>query len=795
MQITHPRALYLGLSLTLLATLLIEVVNTRLLSVLTWYHLSFLAISVAMLGAASGAVLVFTNTKLFDPARSAADLLRWSTAFAVALPLSHLLNLVIPVPSGSTWGPMDVIAMAAVVGVLTVPFVCSGIVVTLALTRTSAPPATLYGFDLLGAATGTILAVALLNVWNITSVALVASAAAWASAAMFRRAAGRRVSGAMALAAAALLVLAGVNGSKEWLQVLYPKNRQVWSVPVARSLWNSHSHILVLQPMRMPAYYWGPDIHAAGFTANHAFFLVDGEAGSPMTEWDGRRESLDWVSHDVTALPHHLRRGHAGVIGVGGGRDILAAIWGGSTRVTGIEINSRILDVLTGSHLSFTRIANHEGVELVHDEARSYLSRHDVKFDVLQMSLVDTWAATGAGAFTLSENGLYTVEGWHLFLDRLAPHGIFSVSRWFAEETPTETRRLLALAVAALLEKGIDRPADHMVLAARANVATLLMTVDPFPDEDLQAIRAIAAQHGLSLLAMPSAEPHRDLAGIVRSRSRAELDAVTADERLDFSPPDDSRPFFFNMLRPMAWLRGDVPIASVGAIAGNLRATSTLMVLLGVTSGFVLLTILVPLAVSGRPRMSWPAFISALLYFTAIGTGFMLTQVAFLQRFSVYLGHPTYTFAGVLFTMILFAGLGSFASGFLAGPRERLFLLIPATIAAWLIVLGLALPRVLHETFHLSTPLRLAIVMAASAPLSFLLGFCYPFGARQVARLDTRAVAWMWGTNGAAGVLASVVAIVISIWMGIEVNFFIAAFCYACLAALAAVLRAQPSTG
>jgi hypothetical protein len=794
-QITNRSALYLGLSFTLLATLLIEVVNTRLLSVLTWYHLSFLAISVAMLGSASGAVLVFTNTRLFDPERSATDLTRWSTAFAVALPLSHVFNLVIPVPSGNTWGPMDVVAMAVVIGVLTVPFVCSGIVVTLALTRTSAPPGTLYGFDLLGAATGTILAVALLNVWNVTSVALVASAAACASAAMFRAAAGRRPSGAMALAIAGLLLVAAVNGSREWLQVLYPKNRQVWSMPVARSLWNSHSHILVLQPMRMPAYYWGPDVHAAGFSANHAFFLVDGEAGSPMTEWNGRRESLDWVSHDVTALPHHLRRGHAGVIGVGGGRDILAAIWGGSTRVTGIEINSRILDVLTGSHLRFTKIANHEGVELVHDEARSYLSRHELKFDVLQMSLVDTWAATGAGAFTLSENGLYTVEGWQVFLERLAPRGIFSVSRWFAQETPTETRRLLALAVAALIEKGVNRPSDHLVLATRANVATLLVSMDRFSPEDLRAIEGLAGEHGLSLLAIPSAEPHTALAGIVRSRSREELDAVTRDDRLDFSPPDDSRPFFFNMLRPMAWLRGDAPIAAGGAIAGNLRATSTLMVLLGVTSGFVLLTILVPLAISGRPRMSGPAFISALLYFAAIGAGFMLTQVAFLQRFSVYLGHPTYTFAGVLFTMILFAGLGSFASGLLTGPRERLFLFIPGIIAAWLIVLGLALPRVLLETFHLSTPLRLAIVMAASAPLSFLLGFCYPFGARQVARLDTRAVAWMWGTNGAAGVLASVVAIVISIWTGIEVNFFIAAFCYACLTALAAFLRAQPSAG
>jgi hypothetical protein len=788
------RWLYLALSLTLVATLLLEVVDSRLLSVLTWYHLSFLAISVAMLGAASGAVLVFTARSWFDPSHAERDLARWSLAFAAAVLASHLLNLVIPVPRGGSWTPMEITALAVVVAVLTVPFFFSGIVVTLALTRTGAPAGTLYGFDLLGAATGTLAAIALLNMANLTSAALVSSGSAWLATAAFRRAGGQRAGWGIFVVAIGILTLAGVNADSEWFRVMYPKNRTAWTFPVARSLWNSHAHVLVLEPVRLPAYYWGPDVHAGAFTANHAFMLVDGEAGTPMTEWDGRRESLAWVSHDVTSLPHHVRSGHAGIIGVGGGRDVLAAIWGGSERITGIEINGRILEVLEGSHRGFTRIVDYPGVELVHDEARSYLARQTHKFDVLQMSLVDTWAATGAGAFTLSENGLYTVEGWQVFLDRLQPRGIFSVSRWFADQTPLETSRLLSLAVASLVDRGVAQPSDHLVLVARGNVATLLVSASAFAQEDLQRIQAVASDHGLVVLVSPSHPPPGQLGAIVRSRTRAELAVASANDRFDFTPPDDSRPFFFNMLKPAAWLQDGDPADTAGVMAGNLRATRTLIVLLGVTLGFIVVIIVIPLVVSGRPAMRGVAFASALGYFGAIGAGFMLTQVAFLQRFSVYLGHPTYTFAGVLFSMILFAGLGSFASAAVSGTRERRFLYIPALIAVWLVAAGLVLPRMLAATVHLQLAARLTVVLACSAPLSFLLGFCYPFGARQLARIDQQALAWMWGTNGAAGVLASVVAVMISIWGGIEINFFVAAVCYASVIGFALVLMQTGSS-
>ena len=273
-----------------------------------------------------------------------------------------------------------------------------------------------------------------------------------------------------------------------------------------------------------------------------------------MTEWDGDPASLAWVSYDVTALPYHLRkRGAVAVIGVGGGRDILAAIWSGAPAITGIEVNDNVLALLTRYHRRFTRLADHPGVQLVHAEGRAYLTRTSDRFDVIQMSLVDTWAATGAGAFTLSENSLYTIDAWRMFLGRLAPGGMLSVSRWFSPVRASETSRLLALAVRALLDRGVGTPQAHLALVSRHTVATLLVSVDPLSADDLAAVEATSRARGFTVLASPRTAPaDARLAAIVGSRTVAELATATADPVYDYSPPTDARPFFFNMVKPRA---------------------------------------------------------------------------------------------------------------------------------------------------------------------------------------------------------------------------------------------------
>lgn len=771
-----------GLFLATLATLLVETLNARLLSVLTWYHLSFFAVSLAMLGMAGGAVHVFLRPDRYGPATAPRALARVTFAFALSIPLSHLVTLVVPFTAVERLSVMDVLPVAVFTVVLAVPFVLSGVLVTIALTRVGAPIGRIYAWDLVGAALGCLLVVVLLERLNLTSAFFVAGAAAALGAWSFHRAAGeprawRPMAAAVVLAAAAL-TNAGPTGL---FQIIYPKNRQLWLQHGANAIarWNSHSYVTVHRPGETRAFMWGPAEGAERFRTTTAWLVIDGEAGSPITQWDGRRESLDWVSYDVTTLPYFIRQdGRVAIVGVGGGRDVLSAIWAGSRSIVGIEVNRIILDLHEGSHRTFANIATQPHVRLVHDDGRAWLTRTDERFDVIQISLVDTWASTGAGAFALSENGLYTLDAWRVFLDRLTPGGVLSVSRWFDPANVSETSRLVALGIAALIDRGVERPADHLVLAVRERVATLMISTAPFTADDRRRLEEAEANRGYQLAVSPwapaAAGPVVDR--IASSRTMDELLAAADDPYFDYRPPTDARPYYFNMLKPRA-LFADVAIASEGALGGNLRATLLLVVLLGVTSALVVLMIVGPLAASGRPPLPAGRFALSMSYFAIIGFAFMLVQIAFLQRFAIYLGHPTYTLSTVLFSMLVAAGAGSLLSERLpVGGRGR-YLLVPVLIAAALAVTAVALPKVIDTTITAGLAARSIIVLAFIGPVALLFGFCFPIGARLIAGTPAL-TAWAWGINGAFGVLASILAVGLSIWVGIDANFWIAAGLY-----------------
>jgi hypothetical protein len=772
-----------GLFLITFATLVLEVLDSRLLSVLTWYHLSFFAVSLAMLGMSAGAVRVFLLGEAMRGETARLALARYAIFFALSIPLSHVVNLCVPIPTATSHAVMEFVALSVATAALAVPFYLSGVVVTLALTRVGAQIGRIYAWDLLGAAAGCLAVVPLLNITNLSSSALAAGAAGGLGAAMLHRFAARRVPAGVWALVVGCVALAVVNARVEHgLTVTMAKNRPMVSggLSPARTAWNSHSFVIVQQPDSGRVFLWGAGQAAPEQQARLAWVVIDGEAGTPITEWDGTRSSLDWVSHDVTTLPYHLRRGRAAVIGVGGGRDILSALWAGNDEITGIEINGILLDALNRTHRHFARIADAPGVRLVHDEARAFLTRTDQRFDVLQMSLIDTWAATGAGAFSLTENGLYTREAWQLFLSRLTPGGVFSVSRWFNASNVSETSRLLALGVASLLDRGIANPSAHLLMAARRSVATLVVSPSPFTDDDRRTVEALAALEGFELLVSPwNRSASSMLDSIAGSGSEDELTAAVRHPDFDFSPPRDRRPFFFNMLKPTRFAKAfETPRG--GVIWGNIRATGTLVLLFLVAAAGVALVILWPLLRRGGLPMAGRTFAAGLGYFAAIGCGFMLIQVAFLQRFSVLLGHPTYTFAIILFSMILFAGFGSMISDRLSLESRR-YRWLPVAIAALAIVDVLVLPAAFTAGAPLALPGRTIVVLAFTAPLSTLLGFCFPIGMRLVGRHSDEATAWMWGVNGACGVLASIAAVAISMWVAIDANLVVAAALYALL--------------
>jgi hypothetical protein len=410
------------------------------------------------------------------------------------------------------------------------------------------------------------------------------------------------------------------------------------------------------------------------------------------------------------------------------------------------------------------------------------------------MSLIDTWAATGAGAFTLSENGLYTVDGWKVFLSRLQPTGVFSVSRWFSPTNVSETHRLLALAVASLLELNVQRPVDHLLLVTRDRTATLLTSRSPFTREDEAIVRRIVEAEGFTIQASPwtgGSTPRVDR--IARSTTRAELSLATEDPDFDYSPPTDERPFFFNMLKPRSFARV-YTLPRGGVMWGNIRATATLVLLFVIAVALVLAIVIWPLLASGRPSMPPRVFTWSVLYFSGIGIGFMLVQIALLQRFSVFLGHPAYTFSVTLFSMILFAGVGSYISDTAVPKMRRAEFVLPAAAGAIVIATALLAGPATRALGGASLATRVITVIAFLGPVATILGFFFPTGLRAVGNLSPAAMAWMWGVNGACGVLGSVVAVAISMWIGIQANLFAAAAIYVGLLVPLLVLRSSAAS-
>jgi hypothetical protein len=794
MQLSRPWFL-LGLFFTTAATLCLEILDTRLFSVISWYHLSFFAVSTAMFGMSAGALRVYLGGADYEGPKALEALRRIALQFACVTPIAHALTLVIPI-QGET-GTVVVTAMVFLTIAVAAPFYLSGVLVTIALTRIPGKIGLVYAVDLLGAALGTLLVIPLLQESNITSAFLFCSALAAAAAFAFAMASG--AGGRVKVIGLVLLLLGGA-----WLNQVAEDPLRVWyhkgNYPDKpfKQYWNIHSQVLVARiPNRAPP-FWGPGIGAERFSVRGVPMMIDGAAATKMSAWDGKNESLEWTEYDVTSLPYHLRKGgQVAVVGVGGGRDVLAALRAGSTRVDGIEINRVFIDLLEGERRDFAGIADRPEVVFVHDEARSYLTRTPLRYDVLQMSLIDTWASTGAGAMTLTENGLYTLEAWRIFLDVLKPEGLFSVSRWFDPEIVSETSRLLALCTAALLERGVADPSLHMAVVLREQLATLLVSPSPLSPGDITALRDFSQRMGFEVLFAPG-QPSTDeqVRAIVASRSEAELTLATAHPRFDYSPPTDERPFFFNLLKPGQSLEPGELRLSKGVVGGNLIATGTLRLLFGISAFLVLTVIFGPLIRSGLPRMRVSSFMLSVWYFAAIGLGFMFVQIPSMQRFSIYLGHPTYAVVVILFSMILATGIGSLISDRLPIERSpRLLLIVPLAIAALIGTLTLVAQPVIDQTIRFGLFARCGIVIGLITPVAMGLGMCFPIGMRLVSRLSEPALPWMWGVNGACGVFAAVSAVAISMWWGIHANYTLALTLYASLALVAPVLLRRGSPG
>ncbi len=776
-----PRGRALALLALVAASIVsVEVLLTRLLSVTTWYGLAFVVLSLAMLGLTRGSLAAADARAAGEP------LAPWLAArlgvMSGGLLVATGVAVCIPVTFGADLSSLASVLLVA--GSTAVPLVAGGAVVARLMAEADVPLPALYAVDLAAAAAGALAPLVLLGPFSAPdALAFVAGVLALAAVVVAPAGAGmgaRARPGAVA-AAAALAVLLGAF-THSGLVVRYPKGalRPAEVTPTYEG-WNALSQVYLGPFGPVPLnFLWAPSPITPSGTLIAASAQIDGEAATPVYEYQ-QPAQLNVLRFDATTSAHALRpTGTACVIGVGGGRDLVAALVYGHDRVLGAEINPAIVAMLRSVSDRSPILRDPRVHVAVADGRAAYAHLHE-HCTVLQASLVDTWAATSAGAFAHTEATLYTREAWAVFLRRVAPDGVLTFSRWYEPTQVSETSRLVSLAVASLLDRGVARPRDHIALIAAGTVATILVSPQPFSQRDLATLHDLETRLRFALLIAPDRHPADPLLDrLLDARTVDDLGAAGAPYGLDTSAPTDDRPFFFQLMAARAWLH---PIAAMraargtaGVLAGNATAMTELVVtflavaLLGIG---LLGPTLVRAARAANPPLPGAR---ATVYFGALGAGFMAAELALVQRMHVVLGHPTYALVVVLAGLLVATGLGSALSPRLVPTRGavRIAALVAAVVLA-------ALPyAVIHPlaraTLEAPFAVRAAWTGGCAALVGVVLGTLFPAGLRYVARVRGAPVAL--AVNGATSVLGSVAALTVSVWVGIPATFALAGVAY-----------------
>ena len=507
-------------------------------------------------------------------------------------------------------------------------------------------------------------------------------------------------------------------------------------------------------------------------SSDHYWLKMDSSAATRI--FSGELEKKGWEptrrfsETRVASLVYNLpRTGPALIIGPGGGADVIAALYFGRKDVVGVELNPIIVnDVMLDRFYDYSGgLYAKPEVHIQVDEGRSYVRSSDRTFSSIQATLVDTWAATAAGAFTLSENNLYTREAFVEYLEHLDEDGILTMTRW-KHRPPRELLRLLALGRAALDDLGIEDHSSHFYVAADHRMATFLLKKTPFTRQEVEVLDKAVARDRLIKVYSPFEKP-RDTYG--RFIVFPDWHGFVDKWAYDISPPEDDKPFFFYTVKP-----GDLAnsLANPSRLSKDDLGLFLLFLALATVVVLASLCFLVPLFVFRRDVLKGRAGLKArfLAYFVGLGAGYIIIEMSLMQRFILLLGHPVYALTVILFGLLVFSGIGSYT---VKGLDQRRF-----HFTAWrnivllvvvLIVYSLSLPSLFKVLATMPTWGKVAFAVLLLAPPGFLMGTFLPMGIRWASSTGLGdLVSWAWGMNGAASVLGSIVAVALAMNLGFD---------------------------
>lgn len=770
------------------STLLFEIALTRIFSVLSWHHFTPMIISIALLGfGVAGSFLTLRNRK--DPSLlSSAFIARNAFWFGFSALFSILLITRIhfePLAIAKDW--TQLLSLFSYYVLLTIPFFFAGLCLGAIITLYSKDINRVYFSDLLGASIGSLVSTFAIHYLGVTNIVfLIALLGGITGLIMdsFHKGLGNAKNwlkvGFFALCLAAGLYfnpyLVHVPSSKPLFHAANPWKGEN---DIASSRWSVVGRIDITKPIRRILSAFGGDIspNVRHTQWEHLFIYQDGQAPTGILKSDGDISKMPFLQNYLQAAPYAVKKNPTVlVIGIGGGIDGLIALSHGATHVTGVDVNPLIIDAITRKYARYAGgIFNRPNMKMIVAEGRHFLSKTKDRYDVIQLSGVDTFTALASGAYALTESYLYTTEAMKDYWNHLTAEGILSFSRWYFKP-PRETLRLTAMMVKAMEDMGVAEPSSHIVIVNGKSWAETLLKKTPFSPQEIENIRDWAQANTFQIMYDPYTNMNSEFDTVIRSDAR-QREAFFARYIYHVSPASDNKPFFFDYYKWKHLFRKESGL--YGYIATNIPLSLwTLILSLIQILSLALFGILYPhFKLKDAPKAR-QGKLAIVFYFGALGLGFIFIEIALIQKLMVFLGGPTYSLSITLFSILLFSGFGSYFTKRLDSRPQKIFLVLPFLLLILAFGVNHILTLVIPHWLNFGLPVRSLLAVLVLAPLAFVMGMPFPSGIRLLSRYEPGLVPWAWAINSFMTVFGSLFCIFLSMLLGFQTVFVIAGLIY-----------------
>jgi len=782
MTMPAPLQQRLAVFLISLVIIFVEITLMRELALRYWEHLAWLVVSIALLGfGASGTVLVLLHRflKAGKTTLQFASLLGMSLSMPLCLWLGDKIDLNL---IQMVWQPSIVLRIGLVEMVMGIPFLFGGMFIGLVLQDSPEKIPGHYAASFLGSGSGGIIVLPLLY-WFAPRLMIISSG--------------------MVILATSLIFVQGKLRTGCWIGTAVLLAIIVWQIPHTSKISDDKDlpQLLAMpeslvvarrySPQGMLEIVEAPAFHAApGLALNNIepvppqrFINVDAQIVDTIYQTTSP-DDFAFLDQTTQALPYQLGRfDHALIVDDAGASHIGLALYHRVGTVTSLISNGVLAD-LKMKELSSSNpyIHNAADISFITATVRGYLRKSTQHYPLIIFPTIGT---DPGGLSAAAANSLLTQETLQLCLAHLDKQGVLAVST-FVHSPPRESLRLLNMLVAALRETGKE-PRRHIAIIRNWATVTIVASKRPLTTRQIDSIRSFCQQRRFDLVWLPDIKPHEVNRYHQLEKADYHLGATLLLDlqnsqfvkkyMYDLSPPSDGKPFFHHFSRWRGISELKLQLGKRGRVyleLGWLLLIAAFCQAFLLAFIFILLPLIPAIGLPGRKTDQ----VVIVGFFSAIGLGFMLLEMGFLQRLTVYLDHPVYAAATVLSGFLFFGGIGSIISARLQEP----LLLMHRNLGFAIVIVGSTI-LMLCDGFLLATEAsglvgRVALASLLIAPLAILMGMMFPLGLKRVGRGQNQLIPWAWSANGLTSVIASIAAPILAMQWGFDLVGWAALSCY-----------------